>query len=475
MDASVLADLANQLRGYLASQFASGSSEVLAFEPFGVPVDPNTFRSGPQGNFNTVLVAGYLTRLTDKVGQLVGDQFHRRWKAHELFGALMEATVSDANELAAFGAIKGPAEQAFRAATPTYVTNAMPDDWYDPSVAGNWTAGHSFISHQGGQTPEVPDPNDNWKLRLVAVHDQPILGSLGRPSAVLSLAPAESIVANTAAVPGRPLGELLTLPTTIDTSPLLSGKQPLFAKAVPVNPDLTASTRASASASKVATGAPAESAGSAVREVTVSPIVPLSANLLDPTAAPHIAAVPAGRISRPVGDILLDPDLTVGLLAGVDSRAADHPISSSSLTLSFDLCPVSLDRDWWSWMLIRTRGWTIPLSTSGELVPGLPADGATAIPPPCGLPSTMLLIRNLQISGWSDEDLGVLGQASSLGPFSFAGGTQVISRSLTAPGMQVIGWVCELLPPLPPPAAASSPPNPAPASSPNPSNPVTGP
>src|SRR5258708_11064426 len=107
-------------------------------------------------------------------------------------------------------------------------------------VAGNWTAGHSFISHQGGQTPEVPDPNDNWKLRLVAVHDQPILGSLGRPSAVLSLAPAESIVANTAAGPGRPLGELLTLPPTIATAPPLSVKQPLFATARPVNPDLTA-------------------------------------------------------------------------------------------------------------------------------------------------------------------------------------------------------------------------------------------
>ena len=68
----------------------------------------------------------------------------------------------------------------------------------------------------------------------------------------------------------------------------------------------------------------------------------------------------------------------------------------------------------------------------------------------------MLVIKNLQISGWSSADLDALTQSASLGPFSFAGGKEVVSGTLTAPGLQVIGWVCDLVPPLPPDVVLTS-------------------
>jgi hypothetical protein len=165
-------------------------------------------------------------------------------------------------------------------------------------------------------------------------------------------------------------------------------------------------------------------------------------------------ATPTPAVTRPVYEIMQNPEVMVGVLAGLDTNATAQPVAANNLTLSFDLCAVSIDRDWWSWLLVRSPGWILPLWSAGQLVPGLPSPNS-AVPPPCGLPSTMLLIKNLQISGWASTDLNALPQAARLGPFSFAGGKEIVSGSLRAPGMQVIGWVCDVLPSLPPADAGS--------------------
>src|SRR5262249_9582151 len=68
------------------------------------------------------------------------------------------------------------------------------------------------------------------------------------------------------------------------------------------------------------------------------------------------------------------------------------------------------------------------------------------------LTSGFVAIRNLKISSnWSNNDLQAMQGSASLGPFSLVGRTYAAGTgTLTAPGIQIIGWFCEALPVLPP-------------------------
>jgi hypothetical protein len=436
MSSSVLDDLAGALRAYLAQQFTVGSDQVLAFEAFGIPIDPESLRA-PQGAFNPVLVGACLTTLTDKIGQLVDGQFHRQWVASELFGALLGGTVQDPNALDAFGAVKAPAEETYRGASPTFPTKAMPDDWYDTSVTGNWTTGQSVSSESSPPppTPGVTRGRDAWELRVAAVADRPTLTALSEPTTVMSISRLEDSVA--APSPALAATQVMTADTQ---SPSGSGLASTKAMNVGLQ-SRVALTSTPVSAAAVETSPVATQP---VRELRLDPAVAVAA-----TVATTDTAGSSSAATMPVEQIMLNPDVIRAVLAGIDNNATSQPVNASSLTLTFDLCPVAVDRDWWSWLLVRMPGWILPPWQTGQLIPGQASEGPDP-PPPCGLPSTMLLIKNLQISGWSDTDLQTVSQASSLGPFSFAGGREIVNDTLTAPGMQVFAWVCDVLPSLPP-------------------------
>jgi hypothetical protein len=66
------------------------------------------------------------------------------------------------------------------------------------------------------------------------------------------------------------------------------------------------------------------------------------------------------------------------------------------------------------------------------------------------LPAKLLLVKELSIrAAWSEQDRTFAQNSASLGPFSLIN-SSFDKNELTAPGMQIIGWFCQVVPVLPP-------------------------
>jgi len=121
--------------------------------------------------------------------------------------------------------------------------------------------------------------------------------------------------------------------------------------------------------------------------------------------------------------------------------------SSSKFSVRFEYCLVRFDRPWWDDMFLARRDWQLAGYEAGGLSSGLankPKDPLTMVT------VGMLIVRNLAISAnWSESDLATLPRSTSLGPFCIAAST-FNAGTLTRKGYQVIAWLCQVPPALPP-------------------------
>jgi len=132
--------------------------------------------------------------------------------------------------------------------------------------------------------------------------------------------------------------------------------------------------------------------------------------------------------------------------------APQAPASTSSVSITFEYCLVDIRRPWWLDAFVDQGSWYLPTVSAGRLTA---EDNPAAL---SWLPAAFVAVRNLRIdASWSGDDAANVALATGFGPFkveSAAGG-----QSLVHPGLQVIGWLLQHLPPLPP----VSDPGPAPA------------
>jgi hypothetical protein len=134
--------------------------------------------------------------------------------------------------------------------------------------------------------------------------------------------------------------------------------------------------------------------------------------------------------------------------------APQAPASTSSVSITFEYCLVVIRRPWWLDAFIDQGSWYLPAVPAGRLTA---TDSPAAI---SWLPTAFVAVKNLRIdASWSGDDAANAAMATDFGPFkveSAAGG-----QSLVHPGLQVIGWLLQRLPPLPPVSAPGSTPAPA--------------
>jgi hypothetical protein len=190
-----------------------------------------------------------------------------------------------------------------------------------------------------------------------------------------------------------------------------------------------------------------------------------------PVAAPRsslpvTSAIPAAPVEMtelhqavtvPVAGLLNPVSFTAQPVSMIASqRAVAQLVSVSSmqtveaehLSVSFDYCLVMLSRPWWDGLFVATKGWYIPTYRAGDLSMGA-VDGSGGQCP--AIPSAMFLVRNVTISGsWSEQDRTVIPNAASFGPISLIGRSIDSSLTITIPGMQLVGWMVDALPVLPP-------------------------
>ena len=158
--------------------------------------------------------------------------------------------------------------------------------------------------------------------------------------------------------------------------------------------------------------------------------------------------VPAPEPSRAAAATFMRSDAMVLHAAELSRRSAPQVVTASSLKLSFDYCLVRAARPWLSTELLEARNWFVPHTRAGEFASGTGiGDGAFEV-----MPMAALVVKNLLIEGdWSSDETAILSKADKFGPFSLAGRVLAAEKNpLRCEGMQVVGWVFEPMPQLPP-------------------------
>ncbi len=136
------------------------------------------------------------------------------------------------------------------------------------------------------------------------------------------------------------------------------------------------------------------------------------------------------------------------LLSGVSlAGASSQPVTSSSLSIAFDYALVSIERPWLSQAFLSARQWYVPGARAGDYSAGLADDNTGTF---AYLPTAFIAVKSLCISGFAtDQDKTAMSVSDGLGFFSLAQSTHD-SASIIAPGIQIVAWVCEPMPLLPP-------------------------
>jgi len=188
---------------------------------------------------------------------------------------------------------------------------------------------------------------------------------------------------------------------------------------------------------------------------------PQPAPALHAASAPQHAPVPQAMMVNPA----IRADLMRARMQQMGASATACATTTKHFTLSFDYCLVSATRPWLSGSLLTAGNWYVPHMPAGQIASGS-GQGAGVFE---ALPMAALMVRNLVIEGdWSDADREAMQASLNFGPFSLMGRSiDTVTSTLSAPGMQLVAWVLEPLPCLPPiadPALSASPSAPATAS-----------
>jgi hypothetical protein len=142
-------------------------------------------------------------------------------------------------------------------------------------------------------------------------------------------------------------------------------------------------------------------------------------------------------------------------LSNVVLNLPAQPVSSSNFELSFRYCLVTFARPWLSASFLNAANWYIPGLQSGDCGGGKYESSAL---PFAFLPAKFIVVKDLNITAkWSEEDRKYINNSASFGPFWVE--TESNSNTLKHPGMQIIAWLCQVMPVLPPvsdPSAAAT-------------------
>ena len=141
---------------------------------------------------------------------------------------------------------------------------------------------------------------------------------------------------------------------------------------------------------------------------------------------------------------------------------------TSDLQISFRFCRVAVRRPWLMLSVLKLRGWHFAGQPAGSFSTGQVDNNPGSFPL---LPTAFIAIRDLQISGaWGKSDRSIAelaaagtGNTVAFGPFALSGkyGTDQAGsiynakfdgQTLTVKGLQILGWINQVVPLSPPTA-----------------------
>lgn len=149
-----------------------------------------------------------------------------------------------------------------------------------------------------------------------------------------------------------------------------------------------------------------------------------------------------------------------------DIRGEQHHVEATYLEISTEICPVEIVRPWMNANVLSMTGWNM----GAAFKKGALSSGRLSQDENCGtmplIPVFFVASRNVRIWGdWSDAEKKLIDSAISgdedvsLGPFQLSGRYYRSSSRfkssyedgrITIPGMHIIAWASQIVPPCPP-------------------------
>lgn len=177
-------------------------------------------------------------------------------------------------------------------------------------------------------------------------------------------------------------------------------------------------------------------------------------------AKPMLSATLAGAVTAPQ-PLVASPALSVAMHSDLMVRSIAMPLRSrielqsmlsqsapiqsvavTDVTISFDYCLVTVTRPWINTAFLNYKSWFIPQQPKGSLS----ANDGHGVP---ALPVAFIALKNLQIKGpWTPADITNLELSVQFGPFLID--STVVAGAVGHPGIQVVGWILQDVPDLPP-------------------------
>lgn len=437
--ATDLTQLANDVFDYFlglyhqskeAAPQPAASGVFVAFNAIGTPMTPEMFKL-QSGEFDPGLVLQQFTLCANTVPVLNGATIEAPGLVafDDGYGIMLDSSQPlGAADVEGLGHVKNAAQQSFSNAESNYSINSgqfhaaapLPPDWPMPSGESAWTS-HTFqqsdtvtvTSAQPGTSTPAPQPKvalPSWHWRLA-------------PQA-LSVA-IRSTAGVMAAVPAQPP-----------------------AQAPAPNPALARMMASRAMMSRAPTpGIRGAAVSPAAMRIGGAPVFrPPIGIVPHPIPAPPPAATPAGPVR--VQPVFLRSDIMALRMRELHQQSTPQSVTSNNLTISFEYCLVQAVRSWLAGTFLISKNWYVPHTKAGEIASGTgTGTGWLEVAPVAAIVVRKLLIE----ANWSKDDIAILQNAVNLGPFNLVGrDIEAVSNQLSCPGMQIIGWVLEPMPRLPP-------------------------
>lgn len=408
---------------------AKAGEAFLAFGGMGAGVTPEMFLL-QDGSPSTGLVREQFSSLANMLPELEGTTITSPGllSADGVYGLLLaQAMPMTADEMAGLGAIRDPALRAYEEAAEDPMIRGgveyrpalpMPPDWPLQAGEAGWSSYSYHTEEKTSVTPPPPAgtirPTVDWRWRFAPPALQDTVKSLG------------------------------TVATTVAPKPAPAPTPSMQARIAMLRTPVALVRRPAA--------APAPATITAVRPQ-------LARMATSGTMALHAPAAPAAvATARPALAELVQSRVLLQQLQAVRAQSQPQAVTSTSMELSFRYCMVTARRPWISTAFLTARNWYVPRMRAGEISSGTGLGNGTFEV----MPTVALCVRDLRITAaWSAEERAVLPAMTKFGPFSLVGSKlDANAASLLCPGMQIIGWVMEPMPMLPPNGDPALPPPP---------------
>jgi hypothetical protein len=434
---------------------AAAKEVVLAFEPLGLLPGIDMTAPGPGA-----VALEFISSAANVIPDLSDGNFMPTERSVSgVYQILLGgAQPNDPSNTSAFNMLKASAQEAMHngasgsllGAYSYYPAFASPSNWYDPTATDNWTsyvysAGDPNPQSPAGATPSTPPTPTATPSTPTATPTTPSL----RVVNTIRMMPAWRLTAEAPNPQPRPAsgptsgtGPSLAAKSTLSQGRFRSAatsvaERPYFARAEMLH-------LAPAAASGVQKPPVAEQAAMWLRPMVMR--APL------PSPTPQGAGQPAPGAPPPKP-----------LVSGNDGPT---PSLEPYFKLTFDYCVIQLRRPWMSGDLLMTGGWYVQGARAGDYAAGPQRgqQGASSNPPAPGdgaplaaqvgafswLPVACIAIRNLVIQARGGTiDASTASAATAFGPFRCLP-SAAADDSLRNPGIQIIAWICEAQPQLPP-------------------------